>query len=146
MFVLDQESGASCGDPFPYDDPNINMNAIDLKTGATSVNPDKLFKKDGDKILGCYHNTRGLWSIAYHPGKNSVYVPFQDQCLSMTANQDQGRLGTACRRHAARIDPNKFMNIAKIDISTGEMKILHSRSSRAGLRWSPPAISCSGAT
>jgi hypothetical protein len=34
MFVLDQESGRFLwGHPFPYDDPNINMNAIDLKTG-----------------------------------------------------------------------------------------------------------------
>ena len=60
MFVVDQESGKFLwANPFPYDDPNINMNDIDLKTGRTRVNPDKLFKKDGDKILGCYHNTRG---------------------------------------------------------------------------------------
>src|SRR5258708_29921868 len=62
------------------------MNEIDLKTGQTRINYAKVFKKDGDTILGCYHNTRGLWAIAYHPGKNSLYVPFQDQCLSMTAN------------------------------------------------------------
>jgi len=129
MFVLDQESGRFLwGHPFPFDDPNINMGDIDLKTGATSVNPDKLFKKDGDKILGCYHNTRGLWSIAYHPGKNSVYVPFQDQCLSMTANLNT-KAGWGPRAGVMRpgIDPKKFMNIAKIDISTGEMKILHSQ-------------------
>ena len=87
MFVLDQESGRFLwANPFPYDDPNINMNHIDLESGRTRVNPDKLFKKDGDKILGCYHNTRGLWSIAYNPKNNSLYVPFQDQCLTMTAN------------------------------------------------------------
>jgi alcohol dehydrogenase (cytochrome c) len=129
MFVLDQESGRFLwGHPFPFDDPNINMGDIDLKTGATSVNQDKLFKKDGDKILGCYHNTRGLWSIAYHPGKNSVYVPFQDQCLSMTANL-KTNVGWGPRVGVMRpgIDPNKFMNLAKIDISTGEMKVLYSQ-------------------
>ena len=63
------------------------MNEINLETGQTHVNVDKLFKKDGDKILGCFHNTRSLWSIAYHPKKNALYVPFQDQCLSMTANE-----------------------------------------------------------
>ena len=26
------------------------------------------------RTLGCYHNTRSLWNIAYHPGKNSLYV------------------------------------------------------------------------
>jgi PQQ enzyme repeat len=129
MFVLDRESGRFLwANPFPYDDPNINMGDIDLKTGVTSVNPDKLFKKDGDKILGCYHNTRGLWSIAYHPVKNAVYVPFQDQCLSMTSNL-KTKVGWGPRAGVMRpgIDPNKFMNIAKIDISTGEMKILHSQ-------------------
>jgi alcohol dehydrogenase (cytochrome c) len=129
MFVLDQESGRFLwGHPFPFDDPNINMGEIDLKTGATSVNTAKLFKKDGDKILGCYHNTRGLWSIAYHPVKNAVYVPFQDQCLSMTSNL-KTKVGWGPRAGVMRpgIDPNKFMNIAKIDISTGEMKILHSQ-------------------
>jgi alcohol dehydrogenase (cytochrome c) len=129
MFVLDRESGRFLwANPFPYDDPNINMGNIDLKYGTTSVNPDKLFKKDGDKILGCYHNTRGLWSIAYHPTKNALYVPFQDQCLSMTANM-KTKVGWGPRAGVMRpgIDARKFMNIARIDISTGEMKILYSQ-------------------
>src|SRR4051812_15911804 len=82
MFVVEQGTGKFLwARPFPYDVPDINMNHIDVETGQTRVNVDKIFKKDGDKILGCYHNTRGLWAIAYHPGKNSLYVPFQDQCL-----------------------------------------------------------------
>jgi len=129
MFVIDQETGRFLWSrPFPYDDPNINMNEIDEKTGLTRVNPDKLFKKDGDKILGCYHNTRGLWSIAYHPGKNSVYVPFQDQCVSMTANT-KSKTGWGPRLGVPRpgTDPKKFMNIGKLDIGTGELKVLHSQ-------------------
>ena len=129
MFVLDQESGRFLwANPFPYDDPNINMNHIDLESGRTQVNPDKLFKKDGDKILGCYHNTRGLWSIAYSPKNNSLYVPFQDQCLSMTANLT-AKAGWGPRGGVMRpgIDPEKFMNLAKIDLSTGEMRVLHSQ-------------------
>ena len=104
------------------------MNEINPETGQTHVNVDKLFKKDGDKILGCFHNTRGLWSIAYHPGKNALYVPFQDQCLSMTANS-KTKTGWGPRFGVMRpgIDPNKFMNLAKIDLSTGEMKILYSQ-------------------
>jgi alcohol dehydrogenase (cytochrome c) len=129
MFVVDQESGKFLwANPFPYDDPNINMNHIDLETGQTRVNPDKLFKKDGDKILGCYHNTRGLWSIAYSPKNNSLYVPFQDQCLTMTANL-KTKAGWGPRGGVMRpgIDPNKFMNLAKINLSTGEMRVLHSQ-------------------
>jgi alcohol dehydrogenase (cytochrome c) len=129
MFAIDQETGQFLwARPFPYDDPNINMNDIDLKTGQTHVNVDKLFKKDGDTIIGCYHNTRGLWQIAYHPGKNSLYVPFQVQCLKMTANM-KNPTGWGSREGVMRpgIDPNKYMNIGKIDVATGEMKILYSQ-------------------
>ena len=129
MFAVDQETGQFLwARPFPYDDPNINMNDIDLKTGQTRVNVDKLFKKDGDTIIGCYHNTRGLWQIAYHPGKNSLYVPFQDQCLQMTANL-KNPTGWGPRVGVMRpgIDPNKYMNIGKIDVATGEMKVLYSQ-------------------
>jgi len=129
MFALDQESGRFLwARPFPYDDPNINMNDIDLKTGQTRANVDKLFKKDGDKVLGCYHNTRGLWAIAYHPGKNALYVPFQDQCLSMTANL-KSKTGWGPRAGVMRpgSDPNKYMNLGRIDLSTGEMRVLYSQ-------------------
>jgi len=129
MFVIDQEIGRFLWSrPFPFDDPNISMNDIDVKTGETRINVDKLFKKDGDTAFVCYHNTRGLWSIAYHPGKNSVYVPFQDQCLTMTANT-KSKTGWGPRRGVPRpgVDDKKFMNIGKLDIGTGELKILHSQ-------------------
>ena len=115
MFALEQATGEFLwARPFPYDDPNINMNGIDLKTGQTRVNYDKLFKKDGDSIIGCYHNTRGLWAIAYHPGKNSIYVPFQDQCLSMTANT-KSPSGWGPRAGIIRpgSDPQKYMNLGQ---------------------------------
>jgi len=129
MFVLEQATGEFLwARPFPYDDPNINMNDIDLKTGQTRVNASKLFRKDGDKILGCYHNTRGLWAIAYHPGKNALYVPFQDQCLSMTANS-KTPTGWGPREGVMRpgSDPNKYMNLGRIDLATGEMRVLYSQ-------------------
>jgi alcohol dehydrogenase (cytochrome c) len=71
---------------------------------------------------------RGLWSIAYNPKNNSLYVPFQDQCLTMSANL-KAKTGWGPRRGIMRpgIDPNKYMNLAKIDMSTGEMKILYSQ-------------------
>jgi alcohol dehydrogenase (cytochrome c) len=129
LFVVDQSDGQFLwARPFPYDDPNINMNYIDPKTGLTRVNPDKLFWKDGDHIVGCYHNTRGLWSIAYSPRNNSVYVPFQDQCLSMTANT-KSKSGWGPRSGVIRpgSDPNKYMNLGKIDLTTGELRVLYSQ-------------------
>ena len=129
LFMVERESGKFLwAHPFPYDNPDINMNEINPETGQTHVNVDKLFKKDGDKVLGCFHNTRGLWSIAYHPKKNALYVPFQDQCLSMTANT-KAKTGWGPRVGVMRpgIDPNKFMNLARIDLATGEMKVLYSQ-------------------
>jgi alcohol dehydrogenase (cytochrome c) len=129
MFAVAQETGQFLwANPFPFDDPNVNMSVVDLKTGRTSVNPDKLFKKDGDTILGCFHNTRGLWQIAYHPGKNSLYVPFHDQCLSMQAVNDSptgfGRRTGVIRPGA---DPKAYMGMAKIDVSTGEMRVIYTQ-------------------
>jgi alcohol dehydrogenase (cytochrome c) len=129
MFAIDQNNGDFLwARPFPYDDPNINMNDIDVKTGKTHINFDKVFKKDGDTIVGCYHNTRGLWAIAYHPGKNALYVPFQDQCVRMTANS-KTKEGWGPRAGIMRpgSDPQKYMNLGKLDLTTGELKVLYSQ-------------------
>ena len=129
MFVVERDSGKFLwAHPFPYDVPDFNISGIDLKTGATRINVDKLFKTDGQTILGCYHNVRGLWSIAYNPKNSSLYVPFQDQCLQMQANM-KAKTGWGPRKGLMRpgIDPNKYMNLAKIDMTTGEMKVLHSQ-------------------
>jgi alcohol dehydrogenase (cytochrome c) len=129
LFVVERDKGKFLwAHPFPYDNPDINMDEINPETGQTHINVDKLFKKDGDKILGCFHNTRSLWSIAYHPKKNALIVPFQDQCLSMTANE-KSKQGWGPRVGVMRpgIDPNKFMNLARIDLATGEMTVLYSQ-------------------
>jgi alcohol dehydrogenase (cytochrome c) len=129
MFALEQATGQFLwARPFPYDDPNINMNGIDVKTGRTQANFDKVFKKDGDHIVGCYHNTRAIMQTSYDPQTNSVYVPFHDQCLSMTANVESPT-GYGPRSGIIRpgSDPNKYMNIGKIDAATGEMKVIYSQ-------------------
>ena len=129
MFAIAQDTGKFLWSrPFPYDDPNINMNFIDVKTGQTGVNEEKIFKKDGDKVVGCYHNTRGLWQISYHPGTNSVYVPFHDQCLSMEVrNSSPTGFGPRAGVRRPGSDPEKYMGVAKIDVATGEMKVIYSQ-------------------
>ena len=129
MFAIDQTNGQFLwGRPFPFDDPNLNMNSIDVNTGLTQVNPDKLFRKDGDRIIGCYHNTRAIMQTAFNPQNNSLYVPFHDQCLSMVANVESP-VGYGPREGIIRpgIDRNKYMNIAKVNVSTGEMKVIYSQ-------------------
>ena len=108
--------------------PDLNMNDIDVTTGATQANWDKIFKQDGDTILGCYHNTRSLWNIAFHPGKNALYVPFHDQCLSMTANlASPSGYGPRFGVMRPGIDPDTYMGLAKIDVATGEMQVIYSQ-------------------
>jgi len=129
MFAVAQETGRFLwARPFPFDDPNLNMQVVDVKTGRTSVNPEKLFRKDGDSIIGCYHNTRSLWQIAYHPGKNSLYIPFHDQCLTMQALNDTatgyGRRTGVIRPGA---DPKAYMGVAKVNVATGEMRVIYSQ-------------------
>jgi PQQ-dependent dehydrogenase (methanol/ethanol family) len=129
MFAVAQQTGQFLwARPFPFDDPNLNMKVVDVKTGRTSANPDKLFKKDGDTIIGCYHNTRGLWQISYNPVNNSLYVPFHDQCLTMQAvNSNQNGFGLRESLLRPGSDPTKYMGIAKIDVSTGEMRVIYSQ-------------------
>lgn len=129
MFAVARDTGQFLwARPFPFDDPNININVVDVKTGKTAVNPDKMFKKDGQTIVGCYHNTRGLWQIAYHPGKNSLYVPFHDQCLSMeSVNSSTTGYGRRVGVLRPGADPKAYMGIAKIDVATGEMRVIYSQ-------------------
>jgi alcohol dehydrogenase (cytochrome c) len=129
MFAVAQQTGQFLwARPFPYDDPNINVTVADVRTGRTAVNPDKMFKKDGDTIVGCYHNTRGLWQIAYHPGRNALYVPFHDQCLTMQAvNSNVTGFGRRTGVIRPGADPKAYMGMAKIDIATGEMKVIYTQ-------------------
>ncbi|MFM1814241.1 MAG: quinohemoprotein ethanol dehydrogenase type [Pseudomonadota bacterium] len=129
IWALDRATGQFLwASPFPYDVPEFNISGVDLKTGKTILNWNNVFKRDGDKVTTCYHNTRGYWSTAYHPGKNALYVPFHDQCLYMVANAKNPK-GWGPRRGVMRpgADPDKFSSIAKVDLSTGRMNVIYSQ-------------------
>ena len=129
IFALDQKTGEFLwAAPFPYDVPNVNMKAIDVKTGRTFINDALVFRKDGDRSLGCFQNTRSYWATSYDPKNNSLYVPFQDACLDMTADSSKP-LGFGSRFGVRRpgVDEDKFMGMMKIDMATGEMKRIFSQ-------------------
>ena len=129
IFALDQKTGEFLwAAPFPYDVPNVNMKAIDVKTGRTFINDALVFKKDGDRALGCFQNTRSYWATSYDPKNNSLYVPFQDACLDMTADNSKP-LGYGPRFGVRRpgVDEDKYMGMMKIDMATGEMKRIFSQ-------------------
>jgi alcohol dehydrogenase (cytochrome c) len=121
IFALDRGNGQFLwATPFPYDDPNFLISDIDVKTGKTHINWDLVFKSPGEKHIICSYNTRSYWPTAYHPGTNSLYIPYIDNCLDMISAGPQGperRVGVP----RPGSDPNALTGIAKVNMSTGEI-------------------------
>ena len=127
LWVLDRDNGEFLWTmPFPYDVPDFHISHIDVETGKTYINWDKVFKKDGDRVLVCFHNTKGYWPMAYHPGKNSLYIPYHDSCLDMTADMSK-TTGWDARFGIPRpgSDPNAFAGIAKVNMATGQLQRIY---------------------
>ncbi|HXP88926.1 MAG TPA: PQQ-binding-like beta-propeller repeat protein [Bryobacteraceae bacterium] len=121
IFVLDRGNGQFLwANPFPYDDPNYVISDIDPKTGRTSINWNIVFKQPGDHHIVCFWNTRSYWPTAYHPGTNSLYVSYTDNCRDLTTAGPAGRGGwKVVPRPGA--DPKALTGLAKINLSTGEI-------------------------
>jgi alcohol dehydrogenase (cytochrome c) len=85
IFALDRQTGQFLwANPFPYDDPNFLISSIDVKTGKTTINWNVVLKEPGEQHIICAYNTKSYWPMSYHPGKNSLYIPYADDCLDMT--------------------------------------------------------------
>jgi alcohol dehydrogenase (cytochrome c) len=122
MWALDRNSGQFLwASPFPYDHENFLISNIDGKTGKTYINYDLVMKKPGDRHTICFWNTKSYWPMSYDADNNSLYVPYNDNCLDMTAKTD-----TAGEKRAGVMrpggDPNAFGAIAKVNMTTGEIK------------------------
>jgi alcohol dehydrogenase (cytochrome c) len=129
IWALDRATGRFLwATPFPFDVPQFHISDIDVETGRTHINWSSVMKHDKDRILVCFHNTRGYWSTAYHPGKNALYIPYHDACLDMTANAANPQ-GWGPRRATMRpgSDPNTFSAIAKVDLATGKTERIHAQ-------------------
>ena len=65
--------------------------------------------------------------MAYHPGKNALYVPYHDACVTRTGDlsTENGHTRTTHARKGS--DPNAFAGLAKVDMTTGEIKRLHTQ-------------------
>jgi alcohol dehydrogenase (cytochrome c) len=127
IWALDRNTGQFLwSNPFPYDNPNFLISDIEAKTGRVTINYDLVMKKPGDHHVICFWNTKSYWPMSYHPGTNSMYVPFNDNCLDMTAKdgtKPERRGGSMGPR--AMADPNFFGGIAKVNMTTGETTTLY---------------------
>ena len=123
IWALDRQNGQFLwAMPFPYDVPEFHLSRIDVETGKTYINWDAVLKHEGDRHLMCFQDTKSYWPMAYHPGQNSIYVPYHDQCSDITAVQSSanGDRRIAVRRPGS--DPNKYAGIAKVNVSTGRLE------------------------
>jgi alcohol dehydrogenase (cytochrome c) len=131
LWAVDRASGQFLwATPFPYDTSNFILSNIDVKTGRAYINEELLVDEPGERHTICFFNTRSYWPTAYHPAKNSLYVPFIDNCLDMTSAAPavgdkpatrEIRQGTP--RPGA--DPNKLNGLARVNMSTGEIQRFH---------------------
>ena len=132
IFALDRTSGQFLwANTFPFDDPNFLISNIDVKTGKTTINWDVVLKQPGERHVICSYNAKSYWPMSYHPGKNSLYVPYVDNCLDMTravpapstGGSGQPEKRTGVRRPGS--DPEKFGGIARINMATGEIQRIY---------------------
>jgi alcohol dehydrogenase (cytochrome c) len=98
-----------------------------VETGQTFISRDKILTREGEQHTTCFQNTKGYWPMAYHPGNNSLYVPYHDICVSRIGrlNTVNGHVRTSHLRDGA--DPNAFAGLAKVDMSTGEVVHIHTQ-------------------
>jgi alcohol dehydrogenase (cytochrome c) len=126
IFVNDRATGQFLwATPFPFDTPNFLIKDIDGKTGRVYANDAVMFKGPGERHVVCAWNTRSYWPTAYHPGLNSLYVPYVDNCLDMTSASADGKV----RERRVGIprpgsNPETWVGLAKINMSTGEIQHL----------------------
>jgi hypothetical protein len=113
--------------PFSFDTKNFILSGIDVKTGRAHINEDLIVDEPGQRRLIYLFNTRSYWPTAYHPGNNSLYVPYYDICLDQTsaAPATADKPATRERRVGGNrpgSDPNNLVGLAKINMSTGEIQ------------------------
>jgi alcohol dehydrogenase (cytochrome c) len=111
--------------PFPYDTPNFIVADIDVKTGVTHINRKLVLDEPGKSNVVCYWNTRSFWPTAYHPGLNSLYVPYVDHCLNMTRAVPGGDRERRSGVRRPGSDQARFAGLAKIDMTTGEIRRIY---------------------
>jgi len=121
LFVLDRVTGEFLwATPFPYDTPYFHISHIDGETGKTYINWEQVMKSADDTNTVCYSNTRTYPPLAYHPGNNSLYIYYVDNCFDQIADLDSEDGHTRRMKPRPGSDPNAFAGLVKVNVETGE--------------------------
>jgi alcohol dehydrogenase (cytochrome c) len=90
LFALDRATGQFLwAKPFPYESDRFLISRID-PDGKTWINEDLIVDQPGERHVICAYNTKSYWPMSFHPGKNSLYIPYVDNCLDMTSAAPAG--------------------------------------------------------
>lgn len=127
LWALDKSTGGFLwATPFPWDVPNFFLSDIDVNTGRTTINRKLVADKPGAQNLVCFFNTRSYWPSAYSPKTNSLYVPYINNCLRMTAGrpssgEDLGQPESRIGEPMPGGTMEEMNGLAKIDMETGRI-------------------------
>jgi len=129
LSVLDRGTGQFLWTiPFPFDTPYFHLSDIDVKTGMTRISRDMIVAREGDyhEVI-CYSNTKGYFPMAYHPGQNSLYIPYHDTCFDQKAALEtrDGHIRKTFIRPDT--DPDAWVGIAKVNMETGRVQYIHTQ-------------------
>lgn len=124
VWAVDADTGEFLwATPFPYDVENFHIKDINVETGEVFPNFRLGFEAPGERHIICYHNTTSFWPSAYHPGTNSIYVPWVDTCLDMTAGDPPA--GDTRDSVMNSASPDEFAGLAKINMATGAIEHIY---------------------
>jgi len=131
VWSLDRQTGQFLwATPFPYDVPEFLISKIDVKTGQTFINESVLVDAPGKRRTVCFWNTKSYWPMTYHPGVNSLFVPYNNNCLDMTAAVPASGGQPAVPERRVGIPrpgskPDEFAGLARINVATGEIRHIY---------------------
>ena len=129
LWVLDAVDGEFLwATPFPFDDPDFHIADIDVETGQTFISRDKILIRD-DQVLEkiCFANTKNYWPMAYHPGRNALYIPYHDACDKRTGALMTGNGHFMRGFIRTGPDADDWVGIAKVDMETGQVDRIHTQ-------------------
>src|SRR5262249_46058336 len=107
------------------DTPYFVISKVDVETGKTFINWDQVIKANGEKHTVCFQNTRTYPSIAYHPGNNSLYIPYVELCTERTGDLKSENGAISKNIPIPGSDPKTIGGIAKVNLSTGHVQQLY---------------------
>jgi len=129
LSVLDRGTGEFLWTiPFPVDTDDFHISNVDGATGSVYISADMVATHEGQvHDIICFSNTKGYWPMAYHPGENSLYIPYHDVCDKRVVAFDTENGHTRVAFIRTGPDSEDWVGIAKVNMETGRLERIHTQ-------------------